>query len=94
MIVSLHLNCTLGLSNGRFDNSTMGGQQHDLACEEDHLVASVDADRQYINWNGACSKENQTYAGYLKKQGALFKQWKERYFVLDSLKYQVNSQQS
>ncbi len=57
--------------------------------EEANILTSVDPDRQYINWNGAITKENQTYAGYLKKQGALFKQWKERYFVLDSLKYQV-----
>jgi myotubularin-related protein 5/13 len=42
-----------------------------------------------INWNGMTSNEHQTYAGYLKKQGALFKQWKERYFVLDSVKHQV-----
>lgn len=75
------------MSNGRFDNSSMAG-----GCEPEEagqLVASVDAHRHYINWSGACSKENQTYAGYLKKQGSLFKQWKERYFVLDSLKYQV-----
>jgi len=45
--------------------------------------------RNYINWQGATNNEHQTYAGYLKKQGALFKQWKERYFVLDSLKHQV-----
>jgi hypothetical protein len=35
--------------------------------------------------------EHVTYASYLKKQGALFKQWKERYFVLDSVKHQVRS---
>jgi myotubularin-related protein 5/13 len=35
------------------------------------------------------NNEHQTYAGYLKKQGALFKQWKERYFVLDSVKHQL-----
>jgi hypothetical protein len=42
------------------------------------------------NGNGNGS-DHQTYAGYLKKQGALFKQWKERYFVLDSVKHQVCS---
>jgi hypothetical protein len=45
--------------------------------------------RTFINWPGVINKEHQTYAGYLKKQGALFKQWKERYFVLDSVKHQV-----
>jgi hypothetical protein len=43
----------------------------------------------YINWAGHSTNENQTYAGYLKKQGQYFKQWKERYFVLDSIKHQV-----
>lgn len=47
-----------------------------------------------MNWSvgsqsGSPSNEHQTYAGYLKKQGALFKQWKERYFVLDSVKHQM-----
>jgi hypothetical protein len=47
----------------------------------------------YINWSAGLmsNNEHQTYAGYLKKQGALFKQWKERYFVLDSVKHQVDN---
>lgn len=46
---------------------------------------------QYIKWsaNQQCNNEHQTYAGYLRKRGALFKQWNERYFVLDSIKHQV-----
>ena len=45
----------------------------------------------FINWPGLnhSTNEHQTYAGYLKKQGHYFKQWKERYFVLDSIKHQV-----
>ncbi len=39
--------------------------------------------KNFVNWSGLPNNENQTYAGYLKKQGALFKQWKERYFVLE-----------
>ena len=50
------------------------------------VVASTN--RNYINWSGS-NNEHSTYAGYLKKQGALFKQWKERYFVLDSVKHQL-----
>lgn len=42
----------------------------------------------FMAWSQS-SNEHQTYAGYLKKQGALFKQWKERYFVLDSIKHQL-----
>ena len=49
--------------------------------------------KHFVNWSGLPNNENQTYAGYLKKQGALFKQWKERYFVLDSCKHQVINNQ-
>lgn len=45
----------------------------------------------FMNWPALnhSTNEHQTYAGYLRKQGAFFKQWKERYFVLDSVKHQV-----
>ncbi|XP_055899918.1 myotubularin-related protein 13-like isoform X1 [Biomphalaria glabrata] len=33
--------------------------------------------------------EHRTLEGYLRKQGAVFRQWKSRYFVLDSMKHQM-----
>ncbi|XP_076451110.1 myotubularin-related protein 13-like [Babylonia areolata] len=35
------------------------------------------------------SGEHRTHQGYLSKQGAVFKGWKRRWFVLDSLKHQI-----
>ncbi|KAH9519121.1 ARS-binding factor 1, partial [Bulinus truncatus] len=41
------------------------------------------------NFEPASDMEHRTLEGYLRKQGALFRQWKSRWFVLDSMKHQM-----
>jgi hypothetical protein len=33
--------------------------------------------------------QHRTHEGYLRKRGHLLKQWKERWFVLDSIRHEV-----
>lgn len=72
-------------------NTNVDGNQSHTKCSARSLHSNSD-NESYINWPGLnhSTNENQTYAGYLKKQGHYFKQWKERYFVLDSIKHQVD----
>ena len=66
-----------------------GGAETISSNHKSYNYVLGDNRNNFINWSSLPNNEHQTYAGYLKKQGALFKQWKERYFVLDSVKHQV-----
>ncbi|GAB6021252.1 hypothetical protein CHUAL_003867 [Chamberlinius hualienensis] len=56
-------------------------------------VSSVHSANEYHQFSSNIP-EHRTHEGYLLKQGALLKGWKQRWFVLDSIKHQLRFYQS
>ena len=52
-------------------------------------VGTLQGSSQMYDQFSAHVSEHRTHEGYLCKQGALLKGWKQRWFVLDSMKHQV-----
>ena len=55
----------------------------------DFVIQGNTTNQQYWEKYSSNVAENRTHEGYLHKRGALLKGWKQRWFVLDSIKHQL-----
>jgi len=60
-----------------------------IDCDCEGSSVGKDSDTPYLQFSSTGTADYRTHEGYLWKRGALLKGWKQRFFVLDSMKHQV-----
>jgi myotubularin-related protein 5/13 len=70
---------------------TRAGNGQNSSYREDSKVGGIHHSNTYYDhfMNTTPLAENRTHEGYLFKKGALLKGWKQRWFVLDSIKHEL-----